>query len=123
MLPRSSSSDFWEHLDKLHVERESEREEGSWTRRKTRRVAPLEGERGRERCTHYLHSEKGVGSQSSPPFRRDERGEREKSKWLNGASCCVSLENWSKESFCSTLPPPLPPTAASLDIALVLLGP
>ena len=25
------------------------------------------GERERERCTHYLHSEKGVGSQSSPP--------------------------------------------------------
>ena len=69
-------------------------DEGSWTRRKTRRVAPLEREREREQCTHYLHSEKGVGSQSSPPFRRER--EREKSKCLNGASCCVSLENWSK---------------------------
>ena len=42
------------------------------------------GESGRERCTHYLHSEKGVGSQSSPPFRREMRereGEIKVAEW------------------------------------------
>ena len=73
MLPRSSSSDFWEHLDKLHVERERG---GILDTPKNEAGGTFGGtERGRERCTHYLHSEKGVGSQSSPPFRREERGE------------------------------------------------
>ena len=75
----ASSSDFWEHLDKLHVERERERERRDLGHAEKRGGWHLwrERERGKERCTHYLHSEKGVGSQSSPPFRRREKREGE----------------------------------------------